>query len=289
MADPKTPTPRNVVTKLDDLGLYADMIRWQGETITNFRSRLLRAQTLKGGLDARRLTDAVCNELGLGQAFLMTITATLNEVQVEVTETALKVSFSGIVQKEIPFIVPDADGVWTAANISGVVSGLVGVSGVSVAWISGLDQMPAFLLEPQSSYIQVVNEQVPQVQSYNLGILGHGEMPRGPVLTDTVTFNDPVTYKTQVTGEPAADGEWSVDVSGRVNSFTNPQDLLLVSYQYNLLGSGLTMGIVGNGARLFNLASEEVQGLMFTPSGLGETARDLLYDIRATDRNFWGK
>ena len=285
----KTSTPRNVVTKLDDLGLYSDMIRWQGETITNFRSRLMRAQTLVGGTDPQRLTDAICNELGLGQAFLMFVTATLNEVELEITEVALKVSFSGVVQKELPLIIPDADGVWTAQNISGIVSGLVGVSGISAEWVSGLEQLPAFLLEPQSSLIQVVNEQAPQVQSFNLGVLGHGEMPIGPVLSGTVTFNDTEAYRIQVDSNPSEDGEWSVDTSGRVNVYTIPQDILLVSYQHNILGSGLTMGLVGNGGRLFNLASEDVQDLLFTASGITEQARDFLFDIRSEDRNFWGE
>ena len=289
MADIKTSTPRNVVTKLDDLGLYADMVRWHGETITNYRSRLMRAQTLKGGTDAQRLTDAVCNELGLGQSYLMYVTATLSGVELEVTEIALKVSLSGVIQKEIPLIIPDADGMWTAQNISGIVSGLVNVSGVTAEWVSGLEQLPGFLLEPQSSFIQVVNEQVPQVQSFNLGVLGHGEVPSGPVLTDTVTFNDTDTFRVQVDGDPAQDGEWSVTESGRVNVYTAPQDLLLASYKYNLLGSGLTMGLVGNGARLFNLASEDVQSLLFTASGIGGTAKDFLFDIRSQDRNFWGE
>jgi hypothetical protein len=285
----KTSTPRNVVTKLDDLGLYADMVRWHGETITNYRSRLMRAQTLKGGNDAQRLTDAVCNELGLGQTYLMLVTATLNQVELEVTEIALKVSFSGVLQKEIPLIVMDADGAWVAENISGMVSGLVGVSGISATWVSGLETLPAFLLEPQSSYVQVVNEQVPQIQSFSLGVLGHGEAPIGPVLSGTVTFNDDETFRTQVNGDPSADGEWSVTESGRVNVYTAPQDLLLASYKYNLLGSGLTMGLVGNGARLFNLASEDVQSLLFTASGIGQTAKEFLFDIRFQDRNFWGE
>jgi len=286
---PRTSVARNVVTKLDDLGLYSDMLRWHGETITNFRSRLMRAQSLKGGADPRRLTDAICNELGLGQAYLMTVTATLNEVELEVTETTIKVMFSGVLQKEIPLIIPDADGVWTSQNISGIISGLVGVSGISTSWETGYDQMPAFLLEPQSSIVKVINEQAPRSQSYYLGVLGHGESPLGPVLIDQVSFNDPETYRVQVLDDPASDGEWSVNTSGRVNVFTIAQDLVLVSYHYNLLGSGLSMGLVGNGGRLFNLASENVQSLLFSASGIGETAREFLYEIRAEDRNFWGE
>ena len=289
MADPKTPTARNVVTKLDDLGLYSDMLRWHGESIANFRSRLMRSQTQQGGANANRLTDAICNELGLGQAFLMTITATLNEVELDVSEVALKVLFSGVIQKEIPLIVPDADGVWTSLTISGVVSGLVGVSGISAAWVSGYDQLPAFLIEPQSSLIRVVNEQVPMVQSYWLGILGHGEVPPGPVISGSVSFSDTAAYKTEVANTPAGDGEWSCSTSGRVNVFTIPADRVLASYKFNLLGSGMTMGVVGNGARLFNLASTDVQDLLFTASGVSQQATDFLYDIRAEDRNFWGE
>jgi hypothetical protein len=219
----------------------------------------------------------------------MSITATFNEVQVDITENLLRVSFSGVVQKEIPFITPDMDGAWTSASISGIVSGLQGVSGINASWIDGYENMPAFLLEPQSSIVQVVNEQAPRTNSYYLGVLGHGEQPAGPMILDQVSFNDPEAYRTQVNGTPATDGEWSVTTSGRVNVFTVPADLLLVSYKYNLLGSGLSMGFVGNGARLFNLASEEIQALLFTASGIGETAREFLYEIRAEDRNFWGE
>jgi hypothetical protein len=286
---PKTSVPRNINTKLDDLGLYANVVRRDGESTTNFRSRLLRTQTLRGSSDRDGLINSVCNELGLGQTYLITATATLNEVELEVNEVSVIASFSGVIQKQVNFINPDVDGIWVAVSVSGIVSGLQNVSGLNVQWVSGYDQLPAFLLEPQTSVIPVFNEHVPLVQSYTLGVLSRGDIPPGPVLIDSVSFNDRQTYKTQITGTPAAEGEWSVDVTGRINVFSNPLDITLASYKYNLLGSGLTMGLVGNGARLFNLASEDIQELMFTVSGIGESAREFLFDIRSEDRNFWGK
>lgn len=286
---PKTSVSRNVITKLDDLGLYANTVRRDGESTTNFRSRLLRIQTLRGSADRDGLIDSICNELGLGQTYLILATATLNEVELEVSETNISVSFSGILQRQVNLINPDIDGFWIPASISGIVSGLQNVSGLTVQWVSGYDQLPGFLLEPQTSVIPIFNEHIPLVQSYTLGVLSRGDIPPGPVLIDSVSFNDTETYKTQVTGILRVEGEWSVDSSGRVNVYSNPTDITLVSYSYNLLGSGLTMGLVGNGARLFNLASEDVQELLFTISGTGEQAHDFLYDIRSADRNFWGE
>lgn len=285
----KTPTPRNVVTKLDDLGLYSDLVRRDGESTTNFRSRLLQAQTLKGGTDARRLTDAICAELGLGQTYLMLVQATLPDVELEVTEALVRVMLSGVIQREVELISSDVDGYWTFLTVSGVVSGLQGTSGILVGAVSGYENLPAFLIEPQSSRIEVVNEQVPRIQSFDLGILGTGDRVSGPVYTDRVSFNDAQTYQSQVTGVPLGEGQWSVDISGRVRTYTVPTDIVLATYQYSILGSGMTMGLVANGARILNLASEEVQDKLFTVSGIGATARDFLFEIRSVDRNFWGR
>lgn len=285
----KTSEVRNVATMLDDLGLYADFVRLEGESLTNFRSRLMRAQTMRGGQDLNRLTDAICNELGLGQAYLLLVTATEDLVELEVTDTQLSVTLSGVTQVTIDLVTADADGYWVPLTVSGLASGLQGVSGISAFAATGFETLPAFLIEPQHSLVQVVNEQVPRQQSYTLGVLGNGESPYGNIMTDSVSFSDTATYRNQVTGTPAKPGEWNVDSSGRVNVFHSPDDLVLASYKYNLLTSGQTMGLVGNGARLFNLASEEVQAKLFTPSGIGETGRDLMRDVRAADRNFWGR
>jgi hypothetical protein len=286
---PKTSTPRNIITKLDDLGLYSDMIRRVGESTTNFRSRLLRMQTLGGGAHQTGLTDAICTELGLGQQNLITARATLDAVKVEVTETAIAVTVSGILRRQVNLINPDQDGVWIPMSISGIVSGLQSISGVVFQAVSGYDQLPAFLIEPQSSLIPIYNEHVPRIQNYVLGLQARGDILPGPVLTDSVSFNDTTSYKTQVSGAPAVEGEWNVDTLGRVQVYSIPQDITLASYTFSLLGSGLTMGLVGNGARLFSLASSGVQRLLFTVSGTTEQARDFLYEIRTEDRNFWGE
>lgn len=287
MATQTTYSKRNIITKLDDLGLYSDMIRRDGESITNFRSRLLRAQAMPGGPNSNRLTDSIGSELGLGQAYLILVTATEDLVNLEITDTQCLVSLSGVNQTTINLVDLDPDGAWVFLTISGLVSGLTGVSGISPAAVSGYEALPAILLEPQSSYIQVINEQVPRLQSYNLGIQSAGEAPAGAIILDSVSFNDTNTYQTQV-DTPSKHGEWSVNTSGRVNVFDVPPDLILATYKFNLLTSGQTMGLVGNGVRVFNLALEEVQEKLFTTSGITQQANDILFDIRNIDRNFWG-
>jgi len=286
---PKTSTPRNVITKLDDLGLYSDMIRRTGESTTNFRSRLLRMQALGGGAHQIGLIDAICTELGLGQQNLISASSQYNEMELEVTETTIAVTLSGTLQRQVNLINLDADGVWIAMSISGVVSGLQNISGITFQAVSGYDQLPAFLIEPQSSLIPIYNEHVPRIQNYVLGLQARGDILPGPVLTNSVSFNDTVSYNTQVSGTPTAEGQWSVNTLGEIRVYSIPQDITLASYKFNLLGSGLTMGLVGNGARLFNLASEEIQQLLFIVSGTTEQARDFLYEIRTEDRNFWGE
>jgi hypothetical protein len=289
MAISKFPTPRNVVTKLDDLGLYANLVRLEGESLTNFRSRVLYAQSSPGSASTQGLIDAICNELELGQDFLIQITSTDDSARIKITETQCIVYLNNTIQKTVDLIPLNPDGIWNLISVDNLVSELTDISGIIPVVVSGMGNLPACLLEPQDTVVNITNEQVPRIQSYTLGIQGFGEPPLGPVLINSVTFNDPISYQTQVSGTPSAAGEWSVNTSGRVNLVTTPQDLTLATYSFSLLGSGQTTSLIGNGGRIFNLASEEIQSKLFTYSGITGEAKDILYEIRSVDRNFWGK
>jgi hypothetical protein len=284
---PKAYVVRNVLVKLDDHGHYADMDRREGESAVTFRSRVAQAQIRRGGSDIIGLTDGIATELGLGHDALVTLTAD-RDVRVEVTQTQLTVSGTTL-NYLFNLVNMDVDGYWTFPYIYQLVDGLNGVDGLTASSSANFSGLPAMLLEPQSSYYQVTQEQAPNIQLFYLGVASRGEQLPGSVVSGTVSFSDPEAFRLQV-DTPQAPGEWSLDeASGIVQSYDIPESLTFVNYSINLAISGQPFSLIGNGVKIFDLSSDSVQGLMYTPSGIGFQAKEIMREVRGADRTFWGK
>lgn len=284
---PRTATARNVFTKLDDLGFQSDMIRQQGESQVNFRAKVHQAQVRRGSASNLGLTDAIATELGLGHATLLTVTVD-RDVKLDVTQTQMSVVASGV-DHTINLVNYDADGVWVFPEVHEVVAILNTLSGVTASSTAAMSGLPGMLLEPQSSYVPVDNEQIPNLKLFQLGLAARGEELPGTIVSGTLAFSDQDKFR-QLVDTPSAIGEFSLEpTTGRVEVYDPSDDLTFATYSYNLLVSGQSMKLIGNGVKVFNAADIEVQHLMFTLSGIGYTAQEVTYELRKADRAFWGK
>ena len=233
------------------------------------------------------VTDGIATSLNLGHATLISLTA---DIDLRVDVKANKITVSGNSQYNEVFIVDqDIDGYWDFPNVYSVVSGLNDIDNLSASVAANASGLPAMLLEEQSSYIKVVGEQVPLVQQFTLGQVDAVDLNNNKVITDLVEFTDNDVYILQVSGVPVRQGEWRVTETGTVTSVTQPTRVGFVNYTYNLLSSGSSMNLLGNGVKVFNMTDLSLQQLMFTASGIGGTAKSVVDEINAWDKNFWGK
>jgi hypothetical protein len=51
----------------------------------------------------------------------------------------------------------------------------------------------------------------------------------------------------------------------------------------------MTMGLIANGAKVFNLMDSRMQQLMFPQSGLNYTGQEILSELYSNARTHWGK
>lgn len=284
---PVTGTQRNVLTKLDDHGYYASLQRIEGESTTNFRTRIASTFTRPGDAAVRGLTDSIARELSLGHENLISVT-TDRDVRLDVKPEMIIVS--GAAYSTVDIVDVDVDGYWVTPTLGKVVSGLNAIAGITATVDADKATMPAILLEEQSSYVHEFNETVPPATNFRLGLYDDGRVIPGTVLSGTISFTDDITFATQVSGTPLADGQWSVDTNqNSIRVYSLPPAPVQVVYSYNILQSGMTMQLIGNGVKVLNLMQAEVQNMLFQNSGIGATARSIVDELRTVDGAFWGE
>jgi hypothetical protein len=287
---PVTGTDRNILTKMDDHGYYASLERIEGESITNFKMRMASSYTRPANAAIRGLTDGIARELNLGHQELISVTASGN-VRLDVKPEFIIVSgFNTGGTQTIDIVDVDQDGWWILPTVGKVVSGLNNVSGITASTTAAMATVPAILLEEQSSYVTEYDEQIPPTTAFRLGYYKYGQTIAGTVLSGTIFFTDDVAFATQVSGIPRAEGEWSLDdTTNSIRVFSLPTAPVNIIYTQNILQSGMTMSLVGNGVKVMNLMQSEVQTMLFQNSGIGATARRIVDELRIVDGAFWGE
>ena len=285
---PITGTARSIFSKIDDHGYASDISREDGESIHNFRTRLYRSNALPGSATIVGLTDSINREFGLGQEYLVEVTPNQDFV-LNVSTTSI--SLSGLEVSNINIINVDIDGYWNLKNMQDVVNDLNLVSGISASLFRPeYSGMPAILLEEQSSIIKEYNESVPYSTQFTLGMWEHGEPVNGKIINNTVHFTDDHVFANEVSGIPNNPGDWSIDLDTKiVRSYLISTDNPRISYERNILTSGQTMLLVGNGAKIVDLSDSNIQSTMFLVSGIGETGKIIVKELQQADKTFWGK
>lgn len=287
VADPKAATTQNVAIPLDALGLAYDMDRETGESATQYRARIVQGLHNRGDASVAGFTRGICNELGLGQAALMTVTAD-RTVEIRVETTRVTAVGSGI-DFNLVLFAPDPEGIWQYPSLATLASGLNDLPGITAVVEPTLSGLPALLLDPGTTRVTVHGEPISQVQAFPLGYWQPGDPNPGQVDASGLAFTDTTTFRTQVTGTPRAPGEWSYDATlNRVQVHDVPPYRSYVSYTYDTLVSGATVTFAGHGARVVPLVDSGVQALLFPRSGSGEETRAFLREIHAIDRANWG-
>lgn len=287
---PITGTGRNILTKMDDHGYYASLARLDGESIANFKVRMASVYTRPANATINGLTDAIARELNLGHQELISI-ASSGSLKLDVEPEFIRVSGQGTggIQK-IDIVNVDQDGFWILPTIGKVVSGLNGVLGITATTTAAVTELPAVLLEQQSSYVTEYDEQVPPTNSFRLGYYKYGQEITGTVISGTVYFTDDITFATEVNGIPESAGEWNLDQStNTIRAYSTPVAPVNIIYTHSILESGMTMSLVGNGVKVMNLMQSEVQSMLFQNSGIGATAKSVIDELRTVDGAFWGK
>ena len=285
---PKTGVPRNVFAKVDDIGLAGDLRRRDGESITNFRARLYSLYTRPGSAARTGLTDSIAREFDLGHETMMTVIAD-RSTRLDVGPRDITVVASGI-NTSVSTIESDVDGYWTYPAVSAVASGLNALPGLTATANSAYSSQPAVLIEEQSSYVTKYSEIVPTLSVFRLGEVEDSRPLTGTVVPESISFTDDTIFGTRVSATPSAAGEWSVDItSGRISSYLMPEIQGRVTYTYNLLESGVSMSLIGNGVRVINLSNLDMQHLVVTSSGITITGEGLLTELYRVDGSTWGK
>jgi len=287
---PVTGDDRNVLTKMDDHGYLASLERIEGESLTNFKVRLASVYTRPANSTIRGLTDAISRELNLGHQELISVAASGN-VRLDVGPEFISISGGGTGGiRKVNIVDVDPDGYWILPTIGRVVSGINATPGITATTTATMTSVPAILLEEQSSYVTEYDEQIPPTTAFRLGYYKYGQTIAGTVLSGTVYFTDDVAFATEVSGVPRAAGEWSLDdTTNSVRLFSLPTAPVNITYTQNILQSGMTMSLVGNGVKVMNLMQSEVQTMLFQNSGIGATARKIVDELRIVDGAFWGK
>jgi hypothetical protein len=281
---------RNVFTKMDDHGFLVSLQRIEGESVANFKVRTASAYTRPAHSAVRGLTDGIARELNLGHQELISVTSA-GSLRLDVGPEFIRVSGAGTFGAQTVDIVDvDVDGFWVLPTVGKVVSGLNSISGVAATTTSAMQEVPAILLEEQSSYVTEYDEQVPPTTSFRLGYYKYGQEIAGTVISGTVHFTDDVSFATQVSGTPRAGGEWSLNqLTNSVRVFSLPPTPVNIIYTHSILESGMTMSLVGNGVKVMNLMLSGVQNMLFQNSGIGATAEDIIGELRTVDGAFWGE
>jgi hypothetical protein len=287
---PITGTGRNILTKMDDHGYYASLSRLDGESIANFKVRMASVYTRPANATINGLTDAIARELNLGHQELISV-ASSGSLRLDVEPEFIRVSGAGTegLQK-VDIVDVDQDGFWILPTIGKVVSGLNDILDITATTTAAMAELPAILLEQQSSYVTEYDEQVPPTSSFRLGYYKYGQEIAGTVVSGTVYFTDDITFATQISGIPRSAGEWTLDQStNTIRAFSTPVAPVNIIYTYSILESGMTMSLVGNGVKVMNLMQSEVQSMLFQNSGIGATAKSIIDELRTVDGAFWGK
>lgn len=280
---------RNIFTKMDDHGYLVSLNRMEGESVTNFKVRMSSAYTRPANATIRGLTDGIARELNLGHQELISVSSS-GSLRLDVFNEFIRVSgaATGGAQK-VDIVNVDADGFWILPTIGKVVSGLNNISGITASTTSAMQEVPAMLLEEQSSYVTEYDEQIPPTTSFRLGYYKYGQEIAGTVISGTVFFTDDVAFDKQVSGLPGQAGEWSLNqLTNSVQVYSLPTAPVNIIYTHSILESGMTMSLVGNGVKVMNLMLSGVQNMLFQSSGIGATAEDIIGELRTVDGAFWG-
>lgn len=277
---------RNTMTRLDDHGLAHGLPRHDGESLVNYKYRLIKHMAGLPRTDIAGLTNALANEFGIGQNAVARLT-TDRDLKFEVKNTDLIISGSSqyVVYQ---LIQPDIDGYWTYPTISGMVDYInANVSGVSAIVLnSSYDQM-AMLLENQSSYKEFL-EVIPRQKQYKVGQFTNHNLNNVTFITERTGFLNSETFHTQVSTSPSAEGEWYFNASGLVKFYNIPQFSPTIKAVYNTFISGRSIDLVARGVKPLSLVADNVQDLMFEASGIQETKREFLKELGSYDRLTWG-
>jgi len=281
---------RNVQVKLDDHGHMGSLQRIEGESVANFKVRFSSVYTRPANATIQGLTDGIARELNLGHETLISVVAS-QPMKLDVSPEFITISGDGTYGVQVVDIVDvDQDGYWILPTVGKVVSGLNAVSGVVATVPAAFATVPAILLEQQSSHVTEYNERIPPTTSFQLGYYQYGQPITGAVVSGTMSFTDTTAYATEMSGVPASEGEWSIDyITNIVRSYSLPTLPVNVIYTHNILESGMTMSLVGNGVKVMNLMQSEVQDMLFQNSGIGATANGIVEELRVVDGAFWGK
>lgn len=277
---------RNVFATLDDAGLRSGLDRWPGESIAQFRTRVQAINFRRGKPTAAGVTAALCAYLGLAQARMLRITATVNAL-VDVFDVAVACrNLDDGTVVSIPLAVLDADGMWRLRTLAEVAADFPPWAAASLAE-PALSGLPAILLERQSTRRRVSGELVYPAQVFRLGMDLDLRPGHYRILVDEVAIGGVAFAKRVET--PSKPGEWSVDADGNVSVFSMPASTVTATYAVNLLGPGLSTYLVGSGAKVVNLPDAGVRSLLLTPAGPTAMASDILRELHEADRTYWGK
>lgn len=277
---------RNTLTKIDDHGSYRNLERHDGEDTQTFKQRLLNNMSRRPNATSLGLTDAIATELGLGHIPFFKIEVS-EDFRLDVNDLKIWVSGNGYYQS-FDLVNRDADGYWDNVDLYDLSNNLNTISGIESSVYPQASGLPAILLERQSSYQNVEGEEIPLSKTFRLGQDNDLDWTKIKLITDQVDFTDQIIYNNQV-NNPSNNGEWSANVSGVINSFDVPEGIVFVNYTYNILISGQSMDLLGNGVKVINPADQEVQHFMFYTSGTGYTAQEITAEAMRNDRLFWGK
>jgi hypothetical protein len=277
-----TPTVINAETKLDDHGKYQALDRRDGESLVQFNDRLLRTCAGPRNATARGLAGSIAADLGLADFPLLAVTAA-SGARLEVLSTEIRVEVSGGAFA-VPLLDVDADG-FPASRLVSEVAASLSVSGLSAVPCSGAAGLPAFLLLQQST-VGYETQLVPAAGSYRLSSFALPGHERWEVVPGTASFDDPYAYATEVSGVPAAPGEWSVSADGNVLVFTTPQAAVRAGYARNALTSGATVVLGGCAAKVVGLDADDVQSFLYGPADAFR--RSLVDDLAPRNGAAWG-
>jgi hypothetical protein len=279
--------PRNVFTKLDELGMYFNMDREIGETLVNFKHRLHRAQSNIPGGNITGTTTGINQVMDLGQFYALNLNFSA-DFDIEIEDINIKISGNGYNQT-ISTVVLDPDGYWIPRTFQDMYNDLAIISGITPTLFNNISGLPALLLEQQSSHRLINSEPAPVAQVFQLGQVFDIDFTKYKLVSGMLEFANVQSFDKLVSGIPQNPGEYSADPYGLIRVFEMPRGLNSATYVYNVAVSGSSMRLVANGAKAINLSNPEVQDYLFYVSGIGLTGEIVTNEILKADRMFWGK
>lgn len=278
---------RNSFMKIDDLGFMLDQDREPGETIANFKYRLLGTAYKQRSATSEGISNALSTEFGLN-SLLMAKISTNTDYRLRVDQVNIYISGENNYYT-IPLIEKDLDGDWYFPTIHKVVSGINQCSGITAVVSAPASGLYGFLINPYDSYKQIVDETVAAGKYPQLGVSSFINFKTNKLLKDKIEFLDIRTFRTFTSGIPTRLGEWAVDDFGNLKTFSTPSSPITVTYTYNTFISGQTIELHGNAAKVINPAAKEIEPLFFDINGPTAYNKDIAYKIMSEDRLYWGK